>query len=186
MKKKTFRFELFRLFFSYEVTHPTSSTIQIDFPSRFAQRLVLGSSNYSKPRLVQTIESKLDTKVPIRYRSRSGTPVTIIRTASTDSTVGVFPSDFNFDEFYRSSFQPPVNFDEKKIEMTLKIDSIDPDDLQISIENGELIVSHRDRSFCRQILLPSNIDAKTLKIRFRRFGEVFFSVNFFENFDRNE
>ena len=147
------------------------------------------------PHVSRSKREEIQGQIPIQYRSRSGTPVPVVRGASPDrssiSSVDsapmvrsshLFPSDFDLDEFYRSAFQPRINVDERQIEMKLKINSLNPNDLQVSIENNELIVFHPHRSFERRVRLPSNVDPPTLKVRFDPSGHALFRVKFRENY----
>lgn len=85
--------------------------------------------------------------------------------------------EFNFDEFFKSAFEPKVSDDSekggKKIDLSLDMTGFRPDQIQIHLKDHDLIVQgessasdkhHTARSYIyKAITLPPNIDVENMR-----------------------
>lgn len=85
--------------------------------------------------------------------------------------------DFNFDEFFKSAFEPKISDDAeksgKKIDLSLDMTGFRPDQIQIHLKDHDLIVQaessssdkhHTARSFIyKAITLPPNVDVEHMR-----------------------
>ncbi len=96
----------------------------------------------------------------------------ISSSSTTDSTVSnnnssFLPRDFNSDIFYQSVFKPELFTDDRNqryIEMKLDVHDYNPDEIQVSMNDNDLIVQVERTNFYKQITLPSNIDPTSLSL----------------------
>jgi len=84
--------------------------------------------------------------------------------------------EFNFDEFFKSAFEPKISDDiekgTKKIDMSLDMTGFRPDQIQIHLKDHELMVQaessssdkHTARSYIyKAVTLPPNIDVERMR-----------------------
>jgi len=85
--------------------------------------------------------------------------------------------EFNFDEFFKSAFEPKISNDtekgEKKIDLSLDMTGFRPDQIQIHLKDHDLIVQgessasdqhHTARSYIyKAVTLPPNIDVEHMR-----------------------
>jgi HSP20 family molecular chaperone IbpA len=90
---------------------------------------------------------------------------------------GANVKEFNFDEFFKSAFEPKISDDvekgEKKINLSLDMAGFRPDQIQVHLKDHELIVQaessstdkqHTARSYIyKAVTLPANVDVEHMR-----------------------
>lgn len=93
----------------------------------------------------------------------------------------LYPSEFDRDTFYRSTFRPRVLTDRSNqsyIEMKLDVYPYNPEDVDIFVDNTELVVYVPNTSFYKCVNLPSNTDLSTLDFdNFSQNNYIFITAN---------
>jgi HSP20 family molecular chaperone IbpA len=111
---------------------------------------------------------------------RSSTPQ-----SDTSNESSIFPSDFNSKAFYQSIFEPEIFTDgrhQRYIQLKLDVHEYNPDDIQVSINDNDLVVHVDKTNFYRQITLPSNIDAASLSIHHHHDKKLYITIKLLDEY----
>lgn len=165
--------------------------MQVDFLSKYLPNKLINSERYKLPRTSyykisdrNSYNSINTNRIPIVQSSNytethhdkydidsddegSVTSLMLPHSDSSDTITGsvMFPRDFDIDLFYQSVFQPKIFIDDhnqRYIGMSLDMRGCDPDKIQVSINDNDLVVHVVNTNFYRRITLPSNIDGSSL------------------------
>ncbi|CAF3207947.1 unnamed protein product [Rotaria socialis] len=148
-----------------------SNAIMYKFHQPIADRVITKNNTIHKETHREKHRQRSSPTTTIQSsHERSDSPTSLSDMTDDSDTINessLFPREFDADAFYRSVFQPKVltdDRDQRYIEMKLDMKDYNPDKIQVSINNNDLVVHVDETNFYKQITLPSNIDLLSLSI----------------------